>query len=446
MEGSVLTPWGRSDQLRDRRLRPGPGKQRAEVERNHRERLFGAMVAVVDEAGYEGMNVGAVASRAGVSRGTLYEYFPGGGRDCFLATFEALLDEGLATVGRAYAGADGTWDARLAHALDALFDVLVEQPAAARLCFLEGYASGTAGAELRERGSATLEGLVRDALDQSPPRRDMPSDVVCALVGGVRTVAQARLRRRTEGDLPGLVPELMRWLTVYERPDPELRPVPASAPPAPRFVATSHRDRLFVALAKVVHAKGYTATNVSDVVTAAGVSLSTFYENFDGKEAAFLAACDFGIEQAFASVRFAWERAAPAGWPAQVRAGMRELLAFLASEPEWSQVAMVEIFGAGARARSRRDRTIALFTELVEPGRALQPAIDPIVIEALGGAVYSLMYGQIARRGAQTLPEILPATVFVLLAPFVGNVQAAQVADRSDTTGPSPSARRHIDR
>jgi AcrR family transcriptional regulator len=429
MEGSVLTPWGRSDQLRDRRLRPGPGKQRAEVERNHRERLFGAMVAVVDEAGYEGISVGAVASRAGVSRGTLYEHFPGGGRECFLATFEALLDEGLATVGRAYAEADGTWDARLACALDALFEVLVEQPAAARLCFLEAYAAGGVGASLRERGSATLEGLVNDALNQSPARADMPPEAIGAIVGGIRTIAQARLRRRQEDELPALVPDLMRWLTSYERPDPPLLPASAGTPPAPRFVATSHRDRLFVALCKVVYAKGYTDAIVSDVVTAAGVSLSTFYENFDGKEAAFLSACDFGIDQAFASVRHAWEREAPAGWPAQVRAGMRELLAFLASEPEWSHVAMVDIFGAGARARARRDRTIALFTELVEPGRELKPSVDPVVVEALGGAVYSLMYSRIKRHGAETLPEILPATVFVLLAPFVGNAEAARVAN-----------------
>lgn len=427
MEGSVLTPWGRSDQLRDRRLRPGPGKQRADVERNHRERIYGATLAVVDESGYEGLSVGAIASRAGVSRGALYEYFGGAG-ECFLATFEALLENGLATVALAYADGDGTWDERLRLALDALFAVLVAQPAAARLCFLEAYAAGEAGAALRDRGGATLEGLVRDALDQSPQRAGMPPEAIGAIVGGIQTIAQSRLRRRREGELPGLAPELIGWLDGYERPAAPLRRPGARARPGPRFVATAHRDRLFVALARVVYAKGYSDANVSDVVAAAGVSLSTFYEYFDGKEAAFLATCDFGIEQAFAAVRQAWDREAESGWPAQVRAGMRELLAFLASEPEWSHVAMVEIFAAGARARARRDRTIALFTELVQPGRKLAPSVSPVVVEALGGAVYSLMYGEIRRHGAETLPEILPATVFVLLAPFVGNAEAERIA------------------
>jgi AcrR family transcriptional regulator len=388
------------------------------------------MVAVVDEVGYERMSVGAVASRAGVSRGAFYRCFSSGRGEGFLATFAALMEEGLATVSQAYAEAQGPWDARLGGALDALFGALVAQPAAARLCLLEAYAAGEAAATLRDRGDATLEGLVRDALDQSPPRTGLPPEVIGAITGGIRTIAQTRLRRRQESELPSLTPALLHWLSRYERPDPPLQPVHASPGPGPRFVATSHRDRLFVALSKVVYAKGYADTSVSDIVAVAGVSLSTFYENFDGKEAAFLAACDFGIDQAFTAVRYAWEREASAGWPAQVHAGMRELLAFLAAEPEWSYVAMVEIFAAGARARARRDRTIALFTELVEPGRALEPSVSPVVVEALGGAVYSLMYSQIRRRGADRLPEILPATVFVLLAPFVGNPQAAAVASR----------------
>jgi AcrR family transcriptional regulator len=426
MEGSVLTPWGRSDQLRARRLRPGPGNQRAHVERNQRERLYGATVAVVDEEGYEGMGVAAVAARAGVSRSTIYEYF-NGKRDCFLATFEALMEDGLANLDRAYAESDGPWDARLAQALDGLFTAVAAQPAAARLCFLESYAAGAAGAPLRDRGVGALEALVRDALDRSPARAGMPPELIAALTGGIRTIIQTRLRRRREDELSALGPELLRWLSAYRPPAPPLPRLSAAA--APRgFVATSHRDRLFVGLAQVVKEKGYADTVVFDIATAAGVSLSTFYENFDGKEAAFLAACDFGIDQAFASVRHAWERAADRGWPEQVHAGMRELLDFLASEPEWSYMAMVEIFAAGPRARARRDRTIELFTGLVEPGRALTPEVGPVTVEALGGAVYSLMYDQIRQRGAKRLPEILPATVFVLLAPFVGNAEAGRFA------------------
>jgi AcrR family transcriptional regulator len=428
MEGSVLTPWGRSDQLRDRRLRPGPGKERADVERNHRERLYGAMVAVIDENGYERMSVGAVAERAGVSRSAVYEYFSGG-QECFIATFDTLLRDGLRTVEGAYEVSEGAWDTRLAIILDTLFAILVAQPAASRLCFLETYAAGSDATALRDHGVQMLEGLVADTFEQSPERRGMPPDVTGALMGGIRTVAQSRLRRRQERELPAIAADLLNWVTLYRRPSSPLRQVPYE-PMQGRFVATSHRDRLFVALAEVVGENGYANTIVFDIVTTAGVSLSTFYDNFEGKEAAFVAACDYGIDQAFTAARAAWERESPNGWPDQVRAGMRELLSFLASEPKWSRMAMVEIFAAGPRARARRDRTIELFVSLLEPGRSIAPDLPPIVLEVLGGAIYSLMYRQICNRGAEHLPEILSPAVFVLLTPFVGSDEAAAIANR----------------
>lgn len=427
----MLTPWGRSDELRERRLRPGPGVPRADVERNQRERLYGATVAVVDAFGYEGMSVGAIAAAAGVSRSALYGYFSGR-QACFLATFEALTEQGLETLSRAYA-IDGPWDARLAAALDALLALLVAQPAAARVCLLEAYASGSDGAELRERGGRAVEALVREALEQSPERAGMPAGVVAAMVGGIRTVIQTRLRRRQEDELPALAPEVLGWLISYERPEPPLRAVqtPDALSQDSRFAATTQRDRLFVALAEVIHDHGYADASVVDIVSRAGVSLSTFYENFEGKEQAFLAACDFGIDQAFAAVRHAWSQEQASGWATQVNAGMRELLAFMASEPKWAYTAMVEIVAAGGRARARRDRTIELFTSLIEPGRALAPQVSGVTVEALGGAVYSLMYSQIRERGAERLPEILPLSTFVLLAPFVGCAPAAEIANGS---------------
>src|SRR5439155_260785 len=61
-------------------------------------------------------------------------------------------------------------------------------------------------------------------------------------------------------------------------------------------VASSQRARLLAAMANVVAAKGYAATTVADVVSAAGVSRSTFYELFASKEACFLDAYNQGVE------------------------------------------------------------------------------------------------------------------------------------------------------
>ena len=245
-------------------------------------------------------------------------------------------------------------------------------------------------------------------------------------MGGIRIVIQTRLRRRTEHELRDIAPRLWHWTLSYETPTPPLPSVPTSDPTTTGFVATSHEQRLFVAMTKTIHSKGYANTSVSDIAGAASMSLSTFYNTFDGKESAFLAACDFGVEQGFAAARYAYGQETE--WPLQVRSGMHELLSFLAAEPEWAYTAMVEILAAGPRARSRRDRTLQLFGSLLTAGHDQADEIDPFIVECVAGATYSMMYSQIRNHGAKRLPEILPAAVFVLLTPFVGSTAAARIA------------------
>ena len=66
----VVTPWGDSDSLRERRLPPGPGRPREGVLANQRERLFGAMVASVSERGYRATAVNDLVEISGVSSRT----------------------------------------------------------------------------------------------------------------------------------------------------------------------------------------------------------------------------------------------------------------------------------------------------------------------------------------------------------------------------------------
>lgn len=427
MAAKVDTPWGPSDTLPAQRLRPGPGIPRELVERNHRERLFGAMVAVVDENGYDGMSVGGLAARAGVSRSTIYEYFEDRD-DCFLATFDALMAAAMERVQEAFDG-DGSWDERLRAVLEALVELIVEQPAAARLCLLEIYAAGPAAIARRERASEAIEALARDAMERSPERADMPPAVVRAVVGGLRTVLQRRLRRGAEDELPGLVDELWEWVLSYRRPEP---PLPrASAAPVRRSSGGEPPDtraRLFDAVARMVSEKGYAEMTVGDVVNDASMSLSTFYSYFSDKESAFLAACEAGVEDTIETGLRTF-REHRGEWPERVHAGLRDLLDYLARRPETTYMTTIELFAAGAQAQGRRDDTMDLFVTKLAPGEELLSESVPIALEATAGALYTLFYGQVASKGAARLREILPAATFVALAPFVGNEAAAAIAN-----------------
>src|SRR5215203_3568332 len=63
--GMVQTPWGDSSLLREKTLPPGRGTTAAEAEQNHRERLFGAMVAKAAEQGYEATTVADLVELSG---------------------------------------------------------------------------------------------------------------------------------------------------------------------------------------------------------------------------------------------------------------------------------------------------------------------------------------------------------------------------------------------
>ena len=135
----VETPWGDAAELRTRKLRPGRGTPREEAERNQRERLFAAMVATVAERGYEATTVADLEKLAGVSRSAFYRYF-GDKQECFIATIEALAGPSLETV---KAGLEHPGDTEAAkRAFEALFQQIVAQPAAAKMCFVDVYAAG----------------------------------------------------------------------------------------------------------------------------------------------------------------------------------------------------------------------------------------------------------------------------------------------------------------
>src|SRR5881394_2268254 len=140
-------------------------------------------------------------------------------------------------------------------------------------------------------------------------------------------------------------------------------------------------------MANVVAAKGYAATTVADVVRAAGVSRSTFYELFASKEACFLDAYNQGVEDLIDAVRDAVHEA-PDDWRAQLRAGIRAYLAQLARMDHFARMYIDEIHAVGAAAQALRrfaDRYLATFSQA--------RAADPTLAEPHPDALYVLCAG-----------------------------------------------------
>lgn len=423
----TTTPWGDASDLRARRLRPGPGASPAAVTRNQRERMHAAMVAAVAENGYEGTRVADVVKLSGVSRSAFYKHFEDK-LDCFLKTIDELTTLAFAELERHY-HRDLPWEERLRGVADAFLDLVLEQPAAARLCLVEVYAAGPQAVERLDRAVANAESEVSRAFRESDERRGMPRDVVRAIVGGVHKTIHTRLRRGEQVELIHELPQLIDWGIGYHAPPEPLRRPRRRADrgAAPLADASVARERLVTAVTETVAERGYPEATIIEIAERASASLSTFYGNFENKEEALLAALERERVQSLAASSAAFD--AETDRPAAVRAALDALFGFFAAEPAAASVAIVEAFTAGPAGLESGDQTIRGLHPFLRP--AVEPAqgVEPLVTEAVANAVYSLAYCQIRRDRTEQMRELTPTATFVALEPLLGAAGACAVAN-----------------
>jgi AcrR family transcriptional regulator len=274
-----------------------------------------------------------------------------------------------------------------------------------------------------------FEALARRILE-AMGREGMPSEMVRALIGGVQKVIHKRLYRGQEEELPGLAPQLWDWLFRYSPPPEPLRPPrrrpPVAQPFEERQGASNPPERILRALAAVVSEKGYPETTVADVVDRAKTSQRTFYEHFANKEDAMVAALDSGSAQMLAAALPAFRRADD--WAHAVRGTQEAMFTWGILEPEYACLGGVEMYAAGKRALEQREVVTEGMEGLLAPGYELAPDIPPITAEAVGGALYALLYDHLKRKGPARLAEMVPLAVYVTLAPFLGAEEAYAVA------------------
>jgi AcrR family transcriptional regulator len=433
----LQTPWGDADTLRERRLPPGRSGDREAARRDQRERLFAALVASCDEKGYDATSVEDLLRTSGVSRATFYEQFDDK-LDCFRAAQEEMVATGIAAVADELGG-EGDVEDRPRAALEAFVRLIVQQPAAARMCLVESYAAGAAGVEPVQRAIDWIILLVRDAAERMPSRAAMPRELLRGITGGLYQVIYGRLLQRREAELPDLVPGLWEWAMSFPPPPRPLRrpgrlivsrPI-SSAPP---FASYSAEQRIIRGFAVAVAAKGYPATTIADIAAAASISQTTFYEHFDGKAEALRAALDSSGAQVLAAVLPAVRRTAD--WRIALRVGFEELCGFLASEPAFASLRCVDIYGAGPEAIAAKDSAgVMLVANLVGPAREDGLEASELAIQASAGAVYGVLFEGVRSGHTADLPRLAPFLTYFALAPFIGAEEACDVANGRGRTG-----------
>jgi AcrR family transcriptional regulator len=435
-----------------------------------RERLIAGMIAAVARDGYAKASVARVIEQAGVSRTTFYEHFASK-EECFLAAYRevaARVERDLERV-----DSDRGAPSRPAEVIGGLLDAADGDPAGARLVLLEVLGAGeTARGEherLLDRVEASIDRYLGEA-GGNAARIEIPAR---ALMGGVANVLAMRIFQGETGRLGELLDDLLAWLGAYALPagkgrrdqadwarlgkafgdamgtaepaEPPRHSLPrGSGALPPGVVASEHRRRIIAATARVNNEKGYLAMTVADIVAAAGVAREAFYENFRGKEGAFLAVQAQALQQSIELAGGEFFREAP--WPDRVWNSAIAMLGYVARNPDLASVQLVETYTVGPASIRRIFDSRMAYTLFLEDGYRLRPEAERLprlCSEAIAGAIQELLRRKAVAGPTERMLEIAPEAVYVALAPFIGPEKAIELVESKVATArrESPSAR-----
>jgi AcrR family transcriptional regulator len=202
--------------------------------------------------------------------------------------------------------------------------------------------------------------------------------------------------------------------------------------------AQTQRKRIVDAMVASCAEKTYSGTTISDIVSRASISRTTFYKHFEGKRACFDAAVDTCIEEIRAVAR---EAHTPADPPVEaVPKATAAILDRMAAKPDLAQMLTGDALAVDSSIVDRYRRLLIPAVEALwdAAGEPRTPHMD-------AGLAFSraqlLIFNQIAAGNSAQLPELLPEIVYLAVAPFAGHEKALEqvsLAERRVRSRPAP--------
>jgi len=166
-------------------------------------------------------------------------------------------------------------------------------------------------------------------------------------------------------------------------------------------VTGSQRERMLDAIVELVATHGYARTTVGGIAAQAGVSRTTFYEQFESKEDCFRAAYDAVAGKVVEAI------VAAAGeiqdTREQLRVGIDAYLKYGAEHPAAAATFIVEVHTAGPDALEQRFRVFKRFCEVID---SYVPDIPPAASMAVVTSIDAMCHHLIRRGKASDLPKL----------------------------------------
>jgi AcrR family transcriptional regulator len=192
----------------------------------------------------------------------------------------------------------------------------------------------------------------------------------------------------------------------------------------------NQRERMLAAVVGAVAAKGYGSTTIGDITRTAHVSRDTFYQQFAGKEACFLAAYDATTRELLEQMVAA--ATSQAGYVKWMRDGVRAYLKFWSERPEAARAWMLEVMAAGGEALAHREHALRSFERLyravAERARAEHPDLPDIpdlVARAIVVGAVELTAQYIREDRVSSLPDLESDVLYMWLMVLAGHRVAA---------------------
>jgi TetR/AcrR family transcriptional regulator len=426
------------------RLPHGPHRLGADaVVRNQRTRMYGAMVEAVSANGYERTSVKQVVGLAGVSRRSFYEQFANK-QECFLATFDVIATRGAGRVSAAYRAASGEPAERMQAAFGELGQAISANWKSANLVILEAPKAGAPALLRMRRASVTFEQMLSGCFGQGPTPSPLPGPVIRGIAGGLHAALSKCLREGTAETAPDVTEEMFRWTLLFQTPGAKqlaerlserAQTALVQGRKAPRAhangvgAATDERARLLEQALRLAVMEDYRDLSAPQIADAAGVPIDAFFELFDGKQECFLAALDMLGEQLMALAASPDLRSTQ--WPQAVRRTIGEVMGYLAERPIYAQTIAGGSFAAGPEAIERNGRLAYGIAARLTEG-APERARSPLVVQGVAGALSHTVRCQVASGQIQLLSVLSDYLSYIVLAPFIGAEQAAELVIEPD--------------
>jgi AcrR family transcriptional regulator len=176
---------------------------------------------------------------------------------------------------------------------------------------------------------------------------------------------------------------------------PRIKPLYKRLPHGPHRLDRSEvilhqRARIHGAMIEAVSQRGYERTSVKQVISLAGVSRRSFYEQFANKQESFLATFDLLAHQAAQQSRHVY-LSTEGGLAERLRAAFRRLAQIAEHEYKPALLVLVEAQTAGAEGTLRLCKGIATCEQMLARGFAEAPdasALPTPIVRGIAGGLH----------------------------------------------------------